>query len=88
MQTDDKKNFEKVVNHMKDSGKGLKVGVLTKDLKFPGSFMDGWRSHWDKHGKGVIEHVDMTNALTLVMAPKEEGEVATIKKAAGVRNCF
>ena len=69
---------------MKGSGKGLKVGVLTKDLKFPGSFMDGWRAYWDKHGKVVVEHVDMTNALTCVMAPKEEGEIATIKKAAGV----
>lgn len=79
----DKKNFEKVVDAMKDSKKGLKVGVFTKDLKFPGSFMDSWRSHWSKHGKG-LETVDMTNALTYIMSPKEEGEVAAIKKASGV----
>ena len=63
---------------MKESNKGKEIGVITKDLKFSGSFIDSWKSQWDKSG---LKHVDMTSALTNIMAPKEDGEIAIIKKA-------
>ena len=78
----DQKNFEKLTEAMKESKKGVNIGIIAKDKKFPSSFMDSWRSHWSKQKQ--FETVDMTSPLTILMAPKEEGELSTMKKAAQV----
>lgn len=79
----DKKNFEKIVELVRESKKGSKLGIFAKDQKFPGAFTDAWRAYWGKHA-GSITTVDVTQALTYLMAPKEENELGYIKKAAGV----
>ena len=53
------------------------MGEFTKD-KFPGEFMDSWRS---AVGAAGFDKVDLANPLAYVMAPKEESEVAIIKRA-------
>ena len=45
--------------------------------------MDSWRDFWGKK-KGDVKSVDIMCGLTYLMAPKEEGELANIKKAAQV----
>lgn len=65
---------------MKGSGEGKTIGHVAKDLKFPGAFMDAWRAFWAKAGKD-FETADITGGLTLVMAPKDEAELAVVKKA-------
>ena len=61
--------------------------MLTRDIfqdaKFPGAFMDSWRDFWGKK-KGDVKSVDIMSGLTYLMAPKEEGELVNIKKAAQV----
>ena len=79
----DKKNFEKIVELVRESKKGAKLGIFAKDQKFPGAFTDAWRSYWAKHA-GSVTTVDVTQALTYLMAPKEENELGYMKKAAGV----
>jgi nucleosome binding factor SPN SPT16 subunit len=69
---------------IKKSGSGKTVGVLVKDLKFPGAFMDAWRSYWAKAGAGSVKNVDVTAAVAAAMAPKEESELAAIRKASQV----
>ena len=54
-----------------------------QDAKFPGAFMDSWRDFWGKK-KGDVKSVDIMSGLTYLMAPKEEGELVNIKKAAQV----
>jgi len=45
----DKANFGKMIAAIKESKKGKAVGVFPKD-KFPGEFMDAWRSAFKKEG--------------------------------------
>ena len=45
--------------------------------------MDSWRDFWGKK-KGDVKSVDIMSGLTYLMAPKEEGELVNIKKAAQV----
>ncbi len=45
--------------------------------------MESWRSFWSKNG-GDFKNADVTAVVTAVMAPKEDTELAVIKKAAGV----
>lgn len=79
----DRKNFEKVLEAIRESKKGAKLGIFAKDQKFPGALPTAWRAFWDKE-KGAMATQDVTNALAYCMAPKEEAELAATKKAAGV----
>lgn len=45
--------------------------------------MDAWRSHYAKNCSS-LKQTDMMTGITYLMAPKEEGEIGYIKKAAGV----
>lgn len=72
----DKKNFEKISEAIKDSKNGKKLGVFTKDKDFPGSFMDAWRDVSKKY-----ETEDMSNAMALIMAVKEDNEMSLMKRA-------
>lgn len=73
----DKKNFEKIAEAIKESRNGKKLGIFIKDKDFPGPFMDAWRNVMSK-----FSSEDMSNALALIMATKEESELGLIKKAA------
>ncbi len=79
----DKNNFQKITEAIKGSKEGKNMGVITKDAKFPGAFMDSWRKHWSANS-GDVSSVDVMNGLTYLMAPKEESELANVKKAAQV----
>ena len=39
----DKKNFDKIQEIIKDSKDGKIVGIFAKDKDFPGAVMDGWK---------------------------------------------
>ena len=72
----DKKNFEKIAEAIKDSKNGKLLGVFVEDKEYLGTFMDDLRNVL---GKFAWE--DMSNAVALIMAPKEDSEVNLIKKA-------
>ncbi|QQP58138.1 FACT complex subunit SPT16, partial [Caligus rogercresseyi] len=76
----DRKNFEKLSEAIRDSHKGRTLGVFPKD-KFPGPFMEAWRSHLDKQSFATV---DITHEIAYVMAPKDDGELNTIKRACQV----
>lgn len=76
----DKNNFSKLINNIKGSNNGKSIGVFAKD-KFPGGFMDLWRAALKPEN---FESVDLTSVFGYLMAPKEDSEISTIKKAAGL----
>lgn len=73
----DKENFVKLINVMKSSRNGKVVGVFSKD-GFPGEFSESWQKTMASHN---FENVDIGSSLAYIMAPKEESELLTIKKA-------
>lgn len=62
---------------LRKSKRGKKLGVFSKDV-FHGEFMDAWK---DVLKKEKMETVDVSTAAAYLMAPKEENELAIIKKA-------
>ncbi|CAB3251883.1 unnamed protein product [Arctia plantaginis] len=73
----DKENFSKLVQEIKKSKSGKSLGVFAKD-NYPGEFCESW--------KGIMkaekfENVDISSAIALLMAPKEDSEIITVKKA-------
>lgn len=60
---------------MKAAGKN--IGVFAKD-PFPGEFCEAWQSALKAES---FERIDVGGAFAFVMAPKEESELVTIKKA-------
>ncbi|ODM94648.1 FACT complex subunit spt16 [Orchesella cincta] len=74
----DKANFEKLVEALKGSKGGKTIGTFTKD-KFPGEFMDSWKSAFSKEG---FETIDIAAPIALVYAVKEDPELHTMKRAA------
>ena len=70
------------MEYIKDSRKGKTLGVFSKDLdKFPGSFITAFRAAIDK---AKFERQDVSSSFALIMATREESEIATIKKACQV----
>ncbi|EEC06307.1 FACT complex subunit spt16, putative [Ixodes scapularis] len=76
----DQANFEKLTDAIKKSKNGKTVGEFSKD-KFPGEFMDAWRSVISAE---KFDSVDVSAAVAYVMAPKEEQELVLTKKACQV----
>ena len=76
----DKRNFEKLVEGIKESRAGKSLGVISKDLdKFPGPFLTSFRemvANFDK--------TDISASLAYIMSAREESEINTIKKACQV----
>ena len=77
----DKNNFEKLSEAIKDSKKGKTLGVFEKDNANTnnGAFCDAWKKVLDK---STVK--DMSSPLALIMAVKEDSELNTIKKACQV----
>lgn len=65
---------------MKSSRNGKAVGVFSKD-DFPGDFCESWQKAL---GDKKFENIDIGASIAYIMAPKEELELSTIKKACAV----
>ncbi|KAM7026429.1 LOW QUALITY PROTEIN: FACT complex subunit SPT16, partial [Acridotheres tristis] len=75
-----KANFEKLIEALKGSRGGRRLGVFSKD-KFPGEFMKSWNDALSKEG---FEKVDVSAAVAQAMAAKEEVELQLMRKAAAI----
>ncbi|XP_033331840.1 SPT16 homolog, facilitates chromatin remodeling subunit dre4 isoform X1 [Megalopta genalis] len=74
---EDKANFAKLIEIIKQSKKGKTLGVFSKE-NYPGAFMDAWRAALKSES---FDTVDVSAAAAYVMCPKEDAEILTIKKA-------
>ncbi|NXB19545.1 SP16H protein, partial [Rhagologus leucostigma] len=75
-----KANFEKLIEALKSSRGGRRLGVFSKD-KFPGEFMKSWNDALSKEG---FEKVDVSAAVAQAMAAKEDVELQLMRKAAAI----
>ncbi|XP_042233309.1 FACT complex subunit spt16-like isoform X2 [Homarus americanus] len=73
----DKANISKLIEAIKGSKNGSKIGVYAKD-KFTSDLIDAWRKAVKE---GNFEQFDMSSHMAIVMSAKEESEIITIKKA-------
>lgn len=73
-----KANFDKMLEAIRGSKKGKRIGVFSKD-KFPGDFMKSWYDCLNKEG---FDKVDISAAVAYTIAVKEDGELNLMKKAA------
>uniref|UniRef100_A0A670ZB58 FACT complex subunit n=2 Tax=Elapidae TaxID=8602 RepID=A0A670ZB58_PSETE len=75
-----KANFDKMIDALKNSKKGKRLGVFSKD-KFPGEFMNSWNDALSKEG---FEKADISAVVAYTMAVKEDGELGLMRKAAAI----
>lgn len=73
----DKENFNKLVQEIKKSKGGKSLGVFAKD-NYPGEFCESWKAVMKAE---KFENVDISSAVAILMAPKEDSEIITVKKA-------
>ncbi|OWR42080.1 FACT complex subunit spt16 isoform X2 [Danaus plexippus] len=73
----DKENFNKLIQEIKKSKSGKTLGVFAKD-NYPGEFCESWKSAMKAE---KFENVDISSSVATFMAPKEDSEIITIKKA-------
>ncbi|CAH2267532.1 jg8139 [Pararge aegeria aegeria] len=73
----DKDNFSKLIQEIKKSKSGKTLGVFAKD-NYPGEFSESWKAAVKSE---KFENVDISSSVALIMAPKEDPEVITVKKA-------
>ncbi|XP_043248996.1 FACT complex subunit spt16 isoform X1 [Colletes gigas] len=74
---EDKGNFTKLIEVIKQSKKGKMIGIFSKE-NYPGAFMDAWRAALKPES---FDTVDVSAAAAYVMCPKEDAEIITVKKA-------
>ncbi|EFN79862.1 FACT complex subunit spt16 [Harpegnathos saltator] len=74
---EDRANFTKLIEVIKESKKGRTLGVFSKE-NYPGAFMDAWRAALKTES---FDTVDVSAAAAYVMCAKEDIEILTIKKA-------
>uniref|UniRef100_A0A670ZJ70 FACT complex subunit n=1 Tax=Pseudonaja textilis TaxID=8673 RepID=A0A670ZJ70_PSETE len=75
-----KANFDKMIDALKNSKNGKRLGVFSKD-KFPGEFMNSWNDALSKEG---FEKVDISAMVAYTMAVKEDGELSLMRKVAAI----
>lgn len=73
----DKENFSKLIAEIKKSKSGKSLGVFIKD-KYPGEFCESWKNVLKAE---KFENVDISSAVAVFMAPKDDSEIITVKKA-------
>ncbi|XP_050691706.1 FACT complex subunit spt16-like isoform X2 [Eriocheir sinensis] len=73
----DKANISKLIEAIKQSKGGSKIGVYARD-KLSSDLIDAWKKAVKE---ASFEQVDMSPNMALVMSSKEESELTTIKKA-------
>ncbi|XP_014206114.1 FACT complex subunit spt16 isoform X2 [Copidosoma floridanum] len=74
---EDKANFAKLMDAIKDSKKGKTIGIFAKD-NYKSNFAEAWKAAIKKEN---FDSVDVSAGVAYVMAPKEDSEILTIKKA-------
>lgn len=74
---ENQKQFERILESIKAAGK--KVGIIAKDLS-TGPFVTEWKTAFQDVSKDV-EEVDISPALSHVMAVKDEQELRAIRNA-------
>jgi len=74
---DNKDNFEKILDGIKNSGEGRKIGVFGKE-KFESKFVNSWYKEFDNED---FEKVDIKSSFCWFMAAKDEQEQKSIKQA-------
>lgn len=62
---------------MKSARNGKAIGVFNKD-GFPGEFCESWQKAMGAHN---FDNLDIGASIAYIMAPKDESELVTIKKA-------
>ncbi|KAF4018040.1 hypothetical protein G4228_009629 [Cervus hanglu yarkandensis] len=75
-----KGSFDKMIEAIKESKNGKKIGVFSKD-KFPGEFMKSWNDCLNKEG---FDKIDISAVVAYTIAVKEDGELNLMKKAASI----
>ncbi|KAF3830329.1 hypothetical protein GH733_004148 [Mirounga leonina] len=75
-----KSSFDKMIEAIKESKNGKKIGVFSKD-KFPGEFMKNWNDCLNKEG---FDKIDISAVVAYTIAVKEDGELNLMKKAASI----
>ncbi|XP_075068227.1 FACT complex subunit SPT16 [Mixophyes fleayi] len=75
-----KANFDKMLEAIRGSKKGKRIGVFSKD-KFPGDFMKSW---YDCLNKEDLDKMDISAAVAYTFAVKEDGELNLMKKASTI----
>ncbi|XP_022164066.1 FACT complex subunit spt16 isoform X1 [Myzus persicae] len=73
----DKDSIDKLIKAIKNSKNGKSVGIFGKE-KYPGTFMDAWRTEFDK---GDFTTIDISSAIGYILSIKSENEITLIKKA-------
>ncbi|XP_041977304.1 FACT complex subunit spt16 isoform X2 [Aricia agestis] len=73
----DKENFNKLIQEIKKSKSGKTLGVFAKD-NYPGEFCESWKNTMKSE---KFENVDVSSSIALLIAPKEDSEIITVKKA-------
>ncbi|XP_014244216.1 FACT complex subunit spt16 isoform X2 [Cimex lectularius] len=77
---DDSANFKKLIETIKTSRGGKKLGIFSKD-NFTGSFIEGWKKAVKNED---FQNVDISGAVGYILSVKEESEQSLIKKASQV----
>ncbi|KAJ3168124.1 FACT complex subunit spt16 [Irineochytrium annulatum] len=73
--------FEKVIEYMKSSKDGKRIGVIAKD-KPTGKFITEWKPIFDAAKKdNAFEEVDITQGIATAMAMKDDEDIKNIKMA-------
>ncbi|KAG6459246.1 hypothetical protein O3G_MSEX011280 [Manduca sexta] len=73
----DKENFNKLIQEIKKSKSGKTLGIFAKDI-YPGEFCEGWKAVIKSE---KFENHDISSTIAFLMAPKEDSEIITVKKA-------
>lgn len=75
---DDKENFKKLTDIIKESKNGRTLGILPK-YEFPSC--QSWNAVLTEN---QIENIDISAAVAYIIGPKEDSELDAIKKACSV----
>jgi len=73
----DAANIKTLTEAIKESKNGKNISVYAKD-KFSSELIDAWRKAVKE---AAFEQIDMTAVMALVMSPREDSEISTVKKA-------
>jgi len=73
----DAANIKTLTEAIKESKNGKNISVYAKD-KFSSELIDAWRKAVKE---AAFEQIDMTAIMALVMSPREDSEISTVKKA-------
>lgn len=76
----DKENFKKLVDIIKESKNGKTLGVFPKDV-FASEFYESWKAALKE---SQFENIDISAGVAYTIGPKEDSELAAIKKACNV----